>query len=737
MQTTTWHFGRLGAAVGYRPFLFLLFSIIVLLPGFYGIIFKRQIHLNIDEGFTRLDAPSRREVQNQKAFFGANETAVPWYLAIFGVPRFENGSMLEDDQFAELSEIHSKVATKLTIPGPNGTKLTYQDICAPFCGINQMLVQALTAPSFLVDRGYPNFKILAFDVNVGKFIFERSFDKDGSLAGSKLMVFYFTVFVDSAERKNQLDELDKQAIEVVKTHNSNPNRTVDIVLHGNYPVQLEVQRGFEESMPLVFYGILAGLFVQIGRDFLTFFFVSILSLGITAYLAIPYYQMAFAFFASTIFYMSFLQLFFFCPTILLTCRYSPETVHDSPNSNQPRKVSCLRKIKKFFSTRIVLPYSTFLQKPFGKLLFVSVFCVGFLWPATYGVKNLQNQMDLRRILPGNSTALRAFGFMDQHVWNDFLQYIFVMNNPPKFDDPEEFGQFKKMLTELETLPQTFGTKSNMMWLYDYFNFELGQDFHKADVKAVNMSKFRSFITTTPYDAWNDGVKWSVDPTTNETTIESMIFMITFKNVTSLQGKVDTLSSCREVLSKYPQFDVASFDTDSATVDTILSVPPTLISSILTLIVLTAVVSSFMMQNLVAALATTFFTTSTVVGIFGFAHFAGIQVDALGVGAFVYSSMIGLLMTCQAVSTYFRHAKTPNRLPMTLERLGCQACKLLLLAGAITIPVLFSTVPVHLFNIRVVILSVIISVVHIFFFIPTTLNFFPAPCTGNACFYDSE
>ena len=169
-----------------------------------------------------------------------------------------------------------------------------------------------------------------------------------------------------------------------------------------------------------------------------------------------------------------------------------------------------------------------------------------------------------------------------------------------------------MLNELETLPMALDKKSNMMWLFDYFKHELNINYHKAKHEFVNMSRFKDFISTEPYSAWNDGVRWEIDPETNEVKIKEMIFMITYHGITNLQGKVKALTACRSVLDQYPQFDIASFDTDSATVDTILSVPPTLLSVILMLISLTAIISCFTMQNTVGTALTTIFTVTNTI-----------------------------------------------------------------------------------------------------------------------------
>ena len=118
--------------------------------------------------------------------------------------------MLNDEEFGELSGMYDLISNGITFKGPKGEPWTFQNICQPFCGINDMLLKGITTPSFLVDRYYPVFKILVYDVNIGKFIFKRTEDEKGRLTGSKLMVFYYTTFVDSDEKKMQLNELDEK-----------------------------------------------------------------------------------------------------------------------------------------------------------------------------------------------------------------------------------------------------------------------------------------------------------------------------------------------------------------------------------------------------------------------------------------------------------------------------------------------------------------------------------------------
>uniref|UniRef100_A0A914QER0 Uncharacterized protein n=1 Tax=Panagrolaimus davidi TaxID=227884 RepID=A0A914QER0_9BILA len=252
-----------------------------------------------------------------------------------------------------------------------------------------------------------------------------------------------------------------------------------------------------------------------------------------------------------------------------------------------------------------------------------------------------------------------------------------------------------------------------------------------------MTKFIPFITQEPYSAWNDGLKYSVNNETGEITINKMLFIVTFKGITSLDGKVKVLSKCREILNRYPQYDVASFDTDSGTVDMILNLSENLIIPSAVIIVLAGIFSALIMQNIIASLATAFFTASSILGLYGFVYFINIDLDVFTVGTFLFTTLINSFLVSQAVAEYMRNWHETNRLQKTLERLCCQSIKLLILTFFFTSPVLITPVPVHFINISILIISILCAIVHIAFFIPSTMSFSSNSCTGNSCCYDSS
>lgn len=63
-------FGLLGAFVGKFPRSSAFFCLLFFVPSFIAFYLKLRLEIGLDEGFVAADAPSRREISVQKAFFG-------------------------------------------------------------------------------------------------------------------------------------------------------------------------------------------------------------------------------------------------------------------------------------------------------------------------------------------------------------------------------------------------------------------------------------------------------------------------------------------------------------------------------------------------------------------------------------------------------------------------------------------------------------------------------------------
>uniref|UniRef100_A0A914HD77 Chloride channel protein n=1 Tax=Globodera rostochiensis TaxID=31243 RepID=A0A914HD77_GLORO len=222
-------FGLLGAFIGKYAVPSVLISLALLAPSLIAAFFRIKLEVGLDEGFVPENAPSRREIVVQKAFFGETNRSKEWYMALFGIARSPEGNMLQ-----------------IVINGPRGN-FTYAQICHPLCEINDQ-IQKLMDIAWLkllgqVEMQYPVSRVLSYDVNIGKHVFNRTVDSKGELVGAQYIAFYFTSFSRELLREKEL-ELFEQAVErEAARHNAQKDKRVELVAHGSNAVSSEMTRG--------------------------------------------------------------------------------------------------------------------------------------------------------------------------------------------------------------------------------------------------------------------------------------------------------------------------------------------------------------------------------------------------------------------------------------------------------------------------------------------------------------
>ncbi|KAI3415890.1 hypothetical protein GPALN_005454 [Globodera pallida] len=239
-------FGFLGAFIGKYAVPSILISLALLAPSLIAAFFRIKLEVGLDEGFVPENAPSRREIVVQKAFFGETNRSKEWYMALFGIARSPEGNMLQSDHFEELKSFYEHVTQRIVINGPRGN-FTYAQICHPLCEINDQ-IQKLMDIAWLkllgqVEMQYPVSRVLSYDVNIGKHVFNRTVDSKGELVGAQYIAFYFTSFSRELLREKEL-ELFEQAVErEAARHNAQKDKRVELVAHGSNAVSSEMTRG--------------------------------------------------------------------------------------------------------------------------------------------------------------------------------------------------------------------------------------------------------------------------------------------------------------------------------------------------------------------------------------------------------------------------------------------------------------------------------------------------------------
>ncbi|VDM94767.1 unnamed protein product, partial [Onchocerca ochengi] len=235
-------------------------------------------------------------------------------------------------------------------------------------------------------------------------------------------------------------------------------------------------------------------------------------------------------------------------------------------------------------------YSQFIASFWATLIAVAILIAYFYFAIT-GIQALDTNVDGKMLLPPDSQSLEGVRIMDEIVWPDYLSINYIMRKPPNFSNPIEYRNFTLMIQEMEKSENSLGSAATMHWINDYLRYLANPHATDLDVifgisgvevngtfymeNGLDMSQFDFFINTEPYTAWKMGTHYMRD-LQNRIVITSMIIIMGYNGTSSLSDKAKLLRSCREMCTRYTQYDMIPFDTDAELIDIILSVPSTIV-----------------------------------------------------------------------------------------------------------------------------------------------------------------
>uniref|UniRef100_A0A915DBV5 C-type lectin domain-containing protein n=1 Tax=Ditylenchus dipsaci TaxID=166011 RepID=A0A915DBV5_9BILA len=361
------------------------------------------------------------------------------------------------------------------------------------------------------------------------------------------------------------------------------------------------------------------------------------------------------------------------------------------------------------------PYTKFLTSIWTKVIALALLILIGWFGVKNGLAGLENRMDYRKMLPNGSPASRAFNLMDT-IWMDILQIVYFVKHPPNFENATEFGQFKNFIFDASAIPTAMHPRAHMSWLFDYYRDQLDQNFFEIEASkqnsAINMSNFKEFITTFPYQAWQNGVKFSFEQEKKTPTIQSMVVLIAYNETKGLNGKYSLMAECRKVAAKYPNFDIVAFDTDSQTVDVIEAVPKTTLILVVCLIISTGVITQILLWNVFATVLTTATVSSIIAGLYGLGRLFGLELDLLSVPATTAVAAQVIHLGSQYMGEFISCWAKEERLRRALEFTSSPLWKTAIIWLIIAIPQLLSSVEFFSVQARILMLGIGLVACHV-------------------------
>uniref|UniRef100_A0AC35UC65 Transmembrane protein n=1 Tax=Rhabditophanes sp. KR3021 TaxID=114890 RepID=A0AC35UC65_9BILA len=351
-----------------------------------------------DLTFTKIDASARREVLANVQFFGGK--GEPFYMGFFA--RAINGkNMMDSKLFTQFEKIYRKTEkfiltddanNTLSINNSNNTikPTTFLDICEPFCTFNEvlfgfmngrdtaMLLSMFTEPPMI---NYPTTSLFGYNINIGKHLFERSYDERKSMIGANISALYYTTMVTSPRKKALLLSFEEQVIRLVTEHNSNQSRDFDLVCIGEARVAVNFSIFFLLTPLLVYFKKSAqGHVYDNGQQ-------------------------------------------------------------NGAKDRTKKKKAVVGMFKKIFSLGIADILTSGCGKCFSFVLIV--ICVIII--PSVKISDISVGLDLRQLVKSDSLSVDGFDIVEKTVWPDSLSTVFIIERPPDFTNESQFIAFKGTL----------------------------------------------------------------------------------------------------------------------------------------------------------------------------------------------------------------------------------------------------------------------------------------------------
>ncbi|MCP9265244.1 Patched domain-containing protein 3 [Dirofilaria immitis] len=740
-------FGSLGYTIGSHPILFIVLSLSFFSISLLGPLLRLDIRMDIKSGFSRGDMASIQEINAHKNFF--NNTGELWYMALFATAN--NGSILETQKSDELTTFYKYITQIMPI------------------NINK----SINYRSFFKIR-YPLSTIGPYKVNIGRYLFNRTTDKQGIVIGVGTVAIYFTTFITDSIKQKQLDLFEEQVLSEVYNHNDNPNNTVTLILHGARIVSGEIRRGIYVVLPYYFTGtILLVIFVTTSFILVALCysypmrhlqlilpFAAIISPILAASSAIGLVLLAGVddAFLLTNTWLKSIRI----PHALSTAERLQMVLEKvgigmtitSLTNALGFALGCIApapEIQLFAPPYHYLYYNQFVTS-FWTAFIVIALLIAYFYFAITGIQSMDASVDGRMLLPPNSPSLEGIRIMDEIIWPDYLTINYIMRKPPNFSNPIEYRNFTLMVQEMEKVENSLGSAATVHWVKDYLRYLANPHATKLDAifgisgveanetaymeNGLDMSQFDFFINTEPYTAWKLGIRYMRD-SQNRIVITSMMLIMGYNGTSSLSDKAKLLLSCREICTRYMQYDMIPFDTDAELIDVILSIPSITINTVLFTFCAVGVVCFIFSLNIGASIIAILSVISINTGVIGFLKYWNCFLDPMLMVAILISVGLSIDFTIHIIFHYMITDYTDNVQRITAS---FEACALSMLQAGIStfiimFPVLFAPVGIYAVMSKAIILTVIFGLLHGLFIVPVFLTALPncfINCWPNFC-----
>ncbi|CAK5056282.1 unnamed protein product [Meloidogyne enterolobii] len=372
-------------------------------------------------------------------------------------------------------------------------------------------------------------------------------------------------------------------------------------------------------------------------------------------------------------------------------------------------------------------YVGFIMNPLISFI-ICLFWIIFVIFSVIGVSHFKVNLSTKKLFASDSLLLEIDHYREQQIVPLFTMATIFVNNPGNLSNPAQIQRLNKLVNEMESLPESWGSSST-----NYFIRHLSDFLGEESLNDLNNGLINEFLK------WPENKHWKAFVRTDgeNGTLKRFFFTTAYhgESLKEWAERANLQNKWRDIIDKYSDLNATVFNDEGLFLDLINNMPTDAWQSALaTLICMTTICALFMGGEWRTVILAGISIGSIILGTLGILAWMDITMDPIMMAALVIS--IGFSIDIPAhVSYHFyssgfdlpkpinkndRHLFLNQRLTTTLLAVGIPALQAAISTSFCVLALLL--VPLYMAQIFVKIMfsCIILCVIHSLILIPALI-----------------
>ncbi|KAI6189429.1 SSD domain-containing protein [Aphelenchoides bicaudatus] len=378
---------------------------------------------------------------------------------------------------------------------------------------------------------------------------------------------------------------------------------------------------------------------------------------------------------------------------------------------------------------------------------VFVCWIAFIVFSIYWTTKFEQLLKFDKMVAKNSPLLEIEHLRETLILPHYTVATVFVNNPGNLADPERLSLLNEMVTEFESLPESWGRNSTFLFTRDFLNFEQNgnsiDDEEETDedenrTKLAPRTAFRaddlpSFLEWPEFSYFKGFIKLHTE--SNHTTLDRFFFQCAYKGKKlrewNERGKL--LLRWRQIVDKFSSFNATVFNDESVFLDLIENMSTDCWQSIVGTLFCVGLVCFVFIYNSFTVVVVFSAVASIMIGMLGVLSWQHITMDPVLLAAIIIS--IGFSIDIPTHISYHYHsagiespgANVQQRLIASLSSVGFPALQASLSTSLVIIALIFVPLYMAFIFVRVMYLCMALCILHSLVILPALFTLMNRLC----------